>query len=57
MGCLVAALAGAGRSEVFDDESVGHCCVGREDEVCEMFESVIEMVGGWKTDVFGSLFG
>ena len=28
VGCLVAALAGAGGGEVFEDESVGHCCCG-----------------------------
>ena len=29
MGYLVAALSGAGGEEVFEDESVGHCCYGR----------------------------
>ena len=29
VGCLAAALAGAGGGEVFEDESVGHyCCCG-----------------------------
>lgn len=26
VGCLASALAGARRGEIFDDESVGHCC-------------------------------
>lgn len=29
VGCLAAALAGAGSGEVLDDESVGHCCLWR----------------------------
>ena len=29
MGCLAGTLAGAGGGEIFEDESVGHCCGGR----------------------------
>ncbi|KAM0800802.1 hypothetical protein BDR22DRAFT_234585 [Usnea florida] len=42
VGWMAAALAGAGGGEVFEDESVRHCC-GSE-EPCPFIYSVVELV-------------